>query len=329
MFESQFELFDEIIIDTMYDDSSDYFDEFYYDIADISVEDENFFYGSYEQGSMHGTFQGTVQGTTQLYELDADTQGTFQGTVQGTTQLHELDADTQGTFQGTTQLHELDTEASVAQSDILDPLERVLDDVYYFFTGNSDIVTENHFNSNGTFDEKNNLIVEGNVAHDLQFTQQQTHGSCSLMAQEQFVHRYTGQAVPEEYLEWQAEKWGVYSPDLGTDEDGQVMVLEHFNIPHDRIFDANASDIDNAISTGNDVIIGVDAREFYDDSSIPPESGHAVAIVGRGIDPETSEVAGYYVTDSNYPESARFVSVEKMESSMLGDMITIPEKKIA
>ena len=119
MFESQFELFDEIIIDTMYDDSSDYFDEFYYDIADISVEDENFFYGSYEQGSMHGTFQGTVQGTTQL--------------------------------------HELDTDASVAQSDILDPLERILDDVYYFFTGNSDIVTENHFNSNGTFDEKNNF----------------------------------------------------------------------------------------------------------------------------------------------------------------------------
>lgn len=290
MFESQFELFDEVITETMYDDSSDYFDEFYYDIADIPVDDENFFPGPNGLSSMPGTFQDTVQGTTQ---------------------------------------HILDPDAPVAQSDMLDPLERVLDDVYYFFTGNTDIVTENHFNSNGTFDEKNNLIVEGNVAHDLQFTQQQTHGSCSLMAQEQFVHRYIGQAVPEEYLEWQAEKWGVYSPDLGTDEDGQVMVLEHFNIPHDRIFDADTSDIDNAISTGNDVIIGVDAREFYEDSSIPPESGHAVAIVGRGIDPETSEVAGYYVTDSNYPESARFVSVEKMESSMLGDMITIPEKKIA
>ena len=214
---------------------------------------------------------------------------------------------------------------------IFDPIFRLFDDIYYFFTGGcDDIVTQNHFSDDGTMDLKNNVIVEGNVHNDIQFTDQQTHGSCSLMAQEQFVHRYTGQSVPEEYLEWQAEKWGVYDPDLGTDWNGQSMVLDHFNIPHGpHQFDCEIEDLNEAISSNEDIIIGVDAREFYDDPSIPPGSGHAVAIVGRGFDPQTGDVAGFYVTDSNFPQSAHFITIDKMQSSWQGDMITVPEKVVA
>lgn len=210
--------------------------------------------------------------------------------------------------------------------DSIDSILRVCDDFYYkCVMGCDDIVTEHHFSDDGSYDIKNDVVVEGNVVHDMQFTQQQTHGSCSLMAQEQFVHRYIGRAIPEDYLEWAAEKWGVYSPDIGTSEDGHTMVLEHFNIPYEQYSNMEIQDLSNAISDHQDIIIGVDAREFYGDPSIPPGSGHAVAVIGQGINPATHEVEGFYVTDSNFPESAHFISVEKMASSWWNDMITVPE----
>ena len=148
------------------------------------------------------------------------------------------------------------------------------------------------------------------------------------MAQEQFVHRYIGRAIPEDYLEWRAEKWGVYAPDCGTDVNGQTMILEHFNIPHQR-FTGDLDDINQALSEHKDIIIGVDARDFYENPSIPPGSGHAVAIVGAGIDPESHEVAGYYITDSNYPNSAHFVEIDRLSNSWDNDLITIPEKEFS
>ena len=212
----------------------------------------------------------------------------------------------------------------------LDPLLRGIDDLYYFFGyGVDDVVTDHHFSDDGTMDLKNNVIVEGNVQHDMQFTEQQTHGSCSLMAQEQFVHRYTGQPIPEDYLEWKAENWGVYSPDFGTDANGQTMVLEHFHIPFERAFSQDIDDLNQAISENKDIIIGVDSRAFYESAEYPPGSGHAVAIVGRGLNPVSHEVEGFYVTDTNLPQTAHFVPVEKMRQCWFGDMISVPEKEIA
>ena len=212
---------------------------------------------------------------------------------------------------------------------VFDPVFRIFDDFWYGLNGQDDIVTEHHFTDNGNYDVKNNVIVEGNVADDIKYVDQQTHGSCSLMAQEQFVERYTGQPIPEDYLEWRAEQWGVYDPDIGTDWGGQTMVLDHFHIPYERHLFSDLSDLDEALQSDNDMIIGVDARSFYGDSSIPPGSGHAVAVVGRGIDPETHEVKGYYVTDSNFSETAHFVDAERLNDSWGGDMIVIPNKSMA
>lgn len=215
------------------------------------------------------------------------------------------------------------------QESIFDSFINLFDDVYNSIAGDEHTVTIDNFSADGTIDLKHNVIVEGNVAHDIQFTDRQTNSSCSLMAQEQFVNRYTGQSIPEEYLEWQAGQWGVYDPVNGTSEEGQSMILDHFNIPHGpHKAHCEIEDLNEAISAKEDILIGVDAREFYNDPSFPPGSGHAVAIVGRGIDPTTGEVAGFYVTDSNFPQTARFVNVEKMQNSWFGDMITVPEKSI-
>ena len=214
---------------------------------------------------------------------------------------------------------------------IFDPIFRIIDDILYGIDGQTDIVSEHHFTDNGNFDVKNNVIVEGNVADDIKYVDQQTHGSCSLMAQEQFVERYTGQPIPEDYLEWRAEKWGVYDPDIGTEFSGQTMVLDHFNIPYERHYLCDLEDLDDALQSDNDAIIGVDARVFYDDPGIPPGSGHAVAVVGRGVDPVTHEVKGYYVTDSNFADAAHFVDAERLENAWTGlsDMIVIPNKNLA
>ena len=213
--------------------------------------------------------------------------------------------------------------------DVMRPIFRFFDDFWYALDGQADVVTEHHFVDNGSFDVKNNVIVEGNVAEDIKFIDQQTHNSCSLMAQEQFVERYTGQPIPEDYLEWRAKEWGVYDPDIGTDVNGQTMILEHFHIPHERHFESDLADLDNALRRDNDLIVSVDARSFYDNPSIPPGSGHAVAVVGRGVDPDTNEVKGYYVTDSNVPGTAHFVEVDRLKESWYRDMIVIPNKHVA
>lgn len=202
----------------------------------------------------------------------------------------------------------------------------VWDRFFQPFFDPDDIVRSSDFSQNGSFDTKNNVVVVGDVASDIGFIGEQTHGSCSLMAQEQFVHRYIGKPIPEEYLEWQAEKWGVYSPDIGTVTEGQDMILDHFDIPHERVFYPDLDDIVESMSKGNDVLIGVDARDFYQDPSIPPGSGHAVALVGRGLDPATGELAGFYVTDSNYPGAAHYLPVEQLAGCWDGaDMISVPE----
>ena len=217
---------------------------------------------------------------------------------------------------------------------LFDPIFDFVSDIWdlFFqpFFDPDDIVRSADFSFDGSMDTKNNLVVVGDVASDINFISEQTHGSCSLMAQEQFVHRLTGKPIPEEYLEWQAEKWGVYHPDLGTSWEGQEMILDHFNIPYDRDYFPDMDDIVRSMSKGNDVLIGVDAREFYQDPSIPPGSGHAVALVGRGIDPETGDLKGFYVTDSNYPMAAHFIPAERLEASLIGlDMISVPEKLTA
>ena len=213
---------------------------------------------------------------------------------------------------------------------IFDFASDIWDRFFQPFFDPGDIVRSADFSPDGSMDTKNNLVVVGDVASDINFISKQTHGSCSLMAQEQFVHRLTGQPIPEEYLEWQAEKWGVYRPDLGTVSEGQEMILEHFNIPYDRDYNPDMDDIVRSMSKGNDVLIGVDAREFYQDPSIPPESGHAVALVGRGLDPESGDLKGFYVTDSNYPGAAHFIPTEQLEASWTGfDMISVPESLAA
>ena len=192
------------------------------------------------------------------------------------------------------------------------------------------LVHPRDFSNDGTFDNKNDVVVVGNVANDIQYVDQQTGSTCSLMAQEQFVHRYIGKSIPEDYLAWQGEQWGGYAPSgpmEGTNYIGQTMILDHFEIPYERSmtnwFNSPAT-IEEAIDADKDLIVGVDAREFYEDPTFPPGSGHAVAVVGKGVDSVTHETAGFYITDSNMPGTVRFMDIESFDRAWTRDMIAIP-----
>jgi len=182
------------------------------------------------------------------------------------------------------------------------------------------------FINDGNYDPTNECIVHGDVVQDIEYIDAQSGPTCSLMAQEQFVERYIRQDVPEDVLAWRAETWGYYQPDgldAGTNWIGQTAVLEHFDIPHSREVFASVDDLNGSLKAGNDVLIGVDARGFYDDPSLPPGSGHAVAIVGWGADPDSGRLCGYYITDSNFPGTVRFISRQTLEQSWYRDMISV------
>lgn len=208
----------------------------------------------------------------------------------------------------------------------------VLDDLWTFiepfFTtmepGSLNLVSAEQFTQDGQFDPINQCIVEGNVAGDISFIQVQTGGTCSLMAQEQFIARITGNHIPESELERIASEMGVYDPNLGTFPDGWNAILDYYDIPNTKYPVADTNMLDTATQRGDDVLIGVDARIFYDDPTVPPGSGHAVAIVGRGIDPGNGQLNGYYITDSNYPGQAHFKTVAELEQFWYSEMITVP-----
>lgn len=188
------------------------------------------------------------------------------------------------------------------------------------------LLASGDFSSGGLYDPINECIVHGDVVRDIEYIDAQTGPTCSLMAQEQFVERYTRQDIPEDVLAWRAETWGYYQPDgldAGTNWVGQTAVLEHFSIPHSREIFASVEEMDASLQAGNDILIGVDARDFYDDPSLPPGSGHAVAVVGWGADPDSGRICGYYITDSNFPGTVRFITRDALEQAWYRDMISV------
>jgi len=211
----------------------------------------------------------------------------------------------------------------VVAGDVVDTLSSFFTIVAY---DEGSLLTDSAFSADGSYDHSNGCRVMGGVVGDIEYVDGQTGPTCSLMAQEQFVERYINQDIPEPVLEWRAESWGYYEPaglGAGTNWLGQASLLEHFDIPHSREFGASIDDLDASLAAGNDVIIGVDARVFYQDATLPPGSGHAVAVVGWGCDPATGETVGYYITDSNFPGTVRFVAPQQLGRSWQSDMISV------
>jgi hypothetical protein len=187
------------------------------------------------------------------------------------------------------------------------------------------IMRPENFQSKGGYDPIHKCSVEGNVTSDLMLVDLQTEGSCSLMAQEQFVERYTGQSVDEADLVELASNYGVYDSwwGRGTNFAGWDIALDHYDVPHRRITATDIPQLEHFLKNDCDALVSVDASILYGDPSMGP-SGHAIAVVGRGKDYWTGTTTGFYVTDSNCPGTTRYLTVEEFQACWCGDVIAVP-----
>lgn len=191
-------------------------------------------------------------------------------------------------------------------------------------------LTADAFQDGGRFDPVNECVVSGRVDQDIQYIQEQFGETCSLMAQEQFIYRYTGERYSEAELSALASEMGVFTPEGGTNFIGWDALLKATGVPTvSQYFTAGPDQLHDIITSGHDALVGVDARTFYDDPNIPPGSGHAVSIVGYGNDPDSGAFKGYYFTDSNYPGQARFVEADAFHATWNNSFIAIPESVLA
>lgn len=177
----------------------------------------------------------------------------------------------------------------------------------------------------GKIDPTSGGIVFGNVAADSTLVDQQNGETCALMAQEQLIEKYYGIDIPEGEMADFAEKCGVFDPKNGTQSPGWNLLLDKFKIPHQRLYDCDANDLLNAVKNGNDVFMAVDMGDYSGNLSFPPGAGHAIVVTGGSIDPQTGEIIGFYVNDSNHAGSPVFKTVEQMSRCMRGDMIIVPD----
>ena len=212
--------------------------------------------------------------------------------------------------------------------DFLDDfIEKVLEkqETELSLANSNNLVYANEFSPDGLYDYKNNLHVEGNVKEDMNYIQGQTHESCALMAQEQFINRVYDERIPEEAMEKYARSIGVYGED-GTPLRFTASMLDECGISYEKSFNQTIDNLDTSVAMGHDSIIGVDARLYYEDASFAPNSGHAVTVCGRGVD-DVGNVKGYYLTDSNNPGSVRFISPERLEACWNRDMVTVTDNR--
>lgn len=177
----------------------------------------------------------------------------------------------------------------------------------------------------GEVDPIHGGIVFGNVAADSALVDQQSGETCALMAQEQIIEKYYGIDIPEGEMAAFAQEYGVFDPQNGTQRLGWNLFLDKFKIPHTRQYDCNIQDLADSIKNGNDVFLPVDMSDYSGNLSFPPGSGHAIVVTGGAMDPQTGEITGFYINDSNHAGTPVFKSLDQMKHCMWGEMISVPD----
>jgi|GEM_PF-1995538 len=144
--------------------------------------------------------------------------------------------------------------------------------------------------------------IIGTPEQDAQYLHQQTGETCATVAQEGVIEKHTGidhgeQALAQEAYEngWADKEGGTYTKCVGN-------LLESHEIPTQRWLDGSAdmNTLKDQLSQGHDVIVGVDAGEFYQDDNYLG-SGHAVWVTGLETDAQ-GNISKVVVNDSNFAE---------------------------
>ena len=142
--------------------------------------------------------------------------------------------------------------------------------------------------------------VVGDPEGDARFChEQQRQDTCAIAAHRGIIEIHTGEDPGEDALEqeslenrWYTREGGTYTSDVGN-------LLESHGIPVTKWEDAGMDTLQNELSQGHDVIVGVEAGYLSQDGD--GRDGHALWVTGLEMD-ETGEVVNVFVNDSGNPD---------------------------
>lgn len=133
-------------------------------------------------------------------------------------------------------------------------------------------------------------MTEGTVVGDPQedmdnWHMQETNSSCAVASQEFVLEELSGLDFQEEDLRELAERNGWYDPNGGTPMDDVGNILEHMGLQVERSQGNDLSDLEECLTHGGKVIVGVDSSELWygeDDDLFLPGMGadHAIQVIG-------------------------------------------------
>ena len=156
--------------------------------------------------------------------------------------------------------------------------------------------------------------IIGDPANDMDTWHMQTHDdTCAVVSQEFILEQLTGQHINEDQLREVAMENGWYTPGGGTPMADVGNLLEYFGLHVDKHEDSSISEIENALSHGEKVIVGVNSEEIWDPQShnlideflynvmgIPgADANHAVEVIG--VDKSDPAHPMVVLNDSGHP----------------------------
>lgn len=171
-------------------------------------------------------------------------------------------------------------------------------------------------------------IVRGNVRADASLVDAQSDLTCVLMVHEQLLEKHLGVDLDECDMMTLARHHRVWTSG-GVIRSGWSLLLSKFGITHHVRFDADFPTLVAEVADNHDVMIDVDGVTFYGDGSYPPGSGHAVLIVGWNECPDTRDLLGFYMTDSNFPAHAIYRTAAQLKATWGGTMISVRDRQPA
>jgi hypothetical protein len=166
-----------------------------------------------------------------------------------------------------------------------------------------------------TFDpQSGNQGVTGEPAVDMDSWHMQNHkDTCAVVSQEFIIEELTGQMVDEDQLREIAMENGWYSPGAGTPMGDTGNLLEEYGLNVDKHDGSSMAEIENALSHGEKVIVGVNSAEIVNPGTrhiikeflqnvlgIPGnDANHAVEVIG--VDQSDPEHPMVVLNDPGHP----------------------------
>jgi len=167
-------------------------------------------------------------------------------------------------------------------------------------------------------DVKEGIII-GDPIRDTQFYREQERGqnTCALVAQEGVIAKHTGHDPGEIALKQEANRNGWYT-EQGTEWPHVGKLLETHGIPVNRWEHADFNILQNELSKGNDVIVGVDTGKYRLDDRYK-KKGHALWVTGIKVDAE-GNTQGVFLNDSGFKDidGGGFVPIEVFKNAWDG-----------